>query len=1352
MSAAPRKGNAGPGFEEAKLLAFLDAIPARVAFFNPERRHLYANREYAEAIGMPAEEFIGKTLAEIFGEETYQQLKPFGDRALAGESLEWEGWIRHPRLGNQYGRRIYRPHTRADGAIEGYFVLIRDQTDERLRQEALDRERRRLLDAIESFSEGFALWDAEDRLVMCNSRYREMHAPAGSENLQPGVSYWDHAVALVRNLTDQVRPEDAEDNVRKRLFQRQNPGPPYEVLRDHGRWFRVIDRKTQEGGSVSIRIDVTDIKRREAILSLVNAAVSRVLVSGGWRRPVEDLLARLGPVMGVSRVWLWQNWIAPDGTYLQDDLFEWDAPGTRRVMDNESFAGIAIKDDAFQTLRDRRARGEIVQGRVGELSADQRKWMSMQGIKAFLRVPIMAGDAWWGTVGFDDCVEERSWQPLDVETLRAAAGLIGVAIAHDQTVSALRDSERRFRGILESALDGIVTTDDQGVILEFNSAAEAIFGVARQCAVGAKIRDVIIPERLRAAHDAGVARYLSTGESRILNRRIEVTALRGDDEFPAELTVTSTQVADRTLFTAHVRDLTQQKEATQEIARHRDRLYQSEKMSALGSLLAGVAHELNNPLSIVVGQALLLEEDGGGEQARRAARIRTAAERCGRIVKSFLAMARQRGPEKKPVDLNQIVHGALELVGYGIRSAGIKVTAELAADLPMFSADPDQLSQVVTNLIVNAQHALKDLPQPRRLSVRTYYKPAHAQLRLVISDNGPGIEPDSRSRVFEPFFTTKPVGTGTGIGLSICHAFVTAHGGSIEIDETPGGGATFKIRLPVVAVEAAHPPTPTEPVPEIARRRALVIDDERDLAELLAEMLEREGFAVEVAFDGEHGLAELGRRSYDLVLSDVRMPDLDGPALLRRLQSDWPALAKRLIFITGDTVGLGTGSALDKLGRPVIEKPISPEEMRRVIQATLGESPNGHYILEAAAQFQKRLNQLALLPDNPERQRQELEFYSSLSAALRAVKGQAAPETGHAYARAHELWERLGSPAEFIQIPYGQSRYHAHRCEIDLALRLDEDLLRLSRQRNDTAGLVLGHLSSGINLMFVGRFAASRFHLEKALALYDPVSHHSLVQQAGVHPHVFSQAYLGNVLFCLGFPDQALARSNANVPEATRLAHPPSLAGALAIGARLLSLVGDYAALDDWVNQLIALATEQSFPHWRAQGAIYRGWVKVRNGDVTEGMALMRSGSTAYRASGAELFLPHYMALGAAACEITGQVEECLTLLDEALGIIERTGENWFAAELNRRKGELLLRRGDFESAEELYHKALRVAKEQEGKLWELRAAMSLARLRRQQDRPSEARDLLAPVYGWFTEGFDTPDLKEARALLNDLS
>jgi predicted ATPase len=409
-------------------------------------------------------------------------------------------------------------------------------------------------------------------------------------------------------------------------------------------------------------------------------------------------------------------------------------------------------------------------------------------------------------------------------------------------------------------------------------------------------------------------------------------------------------------------------------------------------------------------------------------------------------------------------------------------------------------------------------------------------------------------------------------------------------------------------------------------------------------------------------------------------------------------------------------------------------------------------MMEAAAQLQKGLDQLTLLPDTPARQRQELEYYSALGTVLIAVKGQAAPETGHAYARARELWEQLGSPSEFLQVPHGQSRYHAARGEFDLALRLDEDLLYLSGLRNDSAWLVLAHYASGRNLVFVGRFAASRSHLEEALALYDPNSHRSLVYQAGINPCANSQAYLGNALFCLGFPDQALARSNTAIAEAQRVAHPASLASSLAIGARLLSLIGDNAALGERVDQLVSVATEQGFPFYRALGTIFRGWATIKNDAVTEGMSLLRSGSMIYRATEARVWMPHNIALLASACEIAGQIDEALSLTDEALQIVDRTGELWFAAELNRHKGQLLLRQGNTDAAEELYHKALGIAEEQEAKLWGLRAAVSLARLRRDQGRPAEARDLLAPIYGWFTEGFNTKDLKEAKTLLDELS
>ena len=254
------------------------------------------------------------------------------------------------------------------------------------------------------------------------------------------------------------------------------------------------------------------------------------------------------------------------------------------------------------------------------------------------------------------------------------------------------------------------------------------------------------------------------------------------------------------------------------------------------------------------------------------------------------------------------------------------------------------------------------------------------------------------------------------------------------------------------------------------------------------------------------------------------------------------------------------------------------------------------------------------------------------------------------------------------------------------------------------------------------------------------------------YPHVNALTGLGIVLFCLGFPDQALARSSAAIAEARRLARPLSLPMSLANGATVLSLVGDTAALDERADELVAVATEQGFPLWRAFGTIYCGWVKAKNGGVAEGISLLRSGLAAYRATRGELWMPHFVALLAGACEIAGQIEEGLTLLDDALQIAERTGERWFAAELHRHKGQLLLRQGHSEAAEELYRKALSIALEQEAKLWELRAAVSLARLRRDQGRRAEARDLLAPVYGWFTEGFDTADLKDAKALLDHLA
>jgi predicted ATPase len=328
--------------------------------------------------------------------------------------------------------------------------------------------------------------------------------------------------------------------------------------------------------------------------------------------------------------------------------------------------------------------------------------------------------------------------------------------------------------------------------------------------------------------------------------------------------------------------------------------------------------------------------------------------------------------------------------------------------------------------------------------------------------------------------------------------------------------------------------------------------------------------------------------------------------------------------------------------------------------------------------------------------------------------------------------------------------YHLFGGEVELARRLAEDLLRLSAERQDAAGLVLGRSAAGQCHLLAGRFTNARTHLEEVLALHDPASY-ATVLQTGSHPRM-TQAFLGNALLCLGYPEQAEARSTAAIAEARALAHPTSVAVSLVIGALQLSLTGDSATLQALAEELHAVATEQGLPAYRAWATIYRGWTRVDRGDLTDGMALLSDGVTAYRATGGAMWMPRFIALLAAAHESADQLDRAAALLEDAIAAAERTGERWYTAELHRQQARLLLRRGQADAAETQYLKALHVARTQHARLWELRAATGLAQLRRDHGRDDEAHALLAPVHGWFTEGFALPDLRSARALLDDIA
>ncbi|HYE92962.1 MAG TPA: response regulator [Terriglobales bacterium] len=368
-------------------------------------------------------------------------------------------------------------------------------------------------------------------------------------------------------------------------------------------------------------------------------------------------------------------------------------------------------------------------------------------------------------------------------------------------------------------------------------------------------------------------------------------------------------------------------------------LLQSEKVAAMGSLLAGVAHELNNPLSVLSGHAQLLTEDDIPGVGQRATQIQNAADRCVRIVRNFLALARQRPPERAATRLRAVIEGSLELLAYELRTDNVAVTTDVEAGLPVLWADAHQLHQVLVNLITNAHHAMRRQSAPRTLTISARHEPETARVRLAVADSGPGIPEAVRAQIFEPFYTTKPAGEGTGLGLSLCRGIIVEHGGTIAVDTELGRGTTFVIELPVVTPppQAEAPSGAGAARPKPRKSYILVVDDEAAVADVVADALRRDGHRTEVASDGARALQILALAPFDLIVSDTKMPGMDGEGLYEEVGRRFPALRDRIVFVTGDVLSAEKRAFLERTGAPFLTKPCDLGELRRVVAAVLEE-------------------------------------------------------------------------------------------------------------------------------------------------------------------------------------------------------------------------------------------------------------------------------------------------------------------------------------------------------------------------------------------------------------------------------
>ena len=487
------------------------------------------------------------------------------------------------------------------------------------------------------------------------------------------------------------------------------------------------------------------------------------------------------------------------------------------------------------------------------------------------------------------------------------------------SLAATASAEHSLRLVMESVPDAIVVLDRDGHVLDANAAGRQMFAAEKS------VFEPLDDAAAAAARDNLAAAF--AGEL----RQFEAPhRLRGGSEGVSAILYAPVREGARvTKVLALARDITDHR-------RTQAQLQQAEKLAAMGQLVSGVAHEINNPAAIISGFAqTLLLDDLPAQQRETVQMMYDEATRIGRITSNLLAFARAGGKERALVDVNDIVRRTFALRSYHLTTLNIKVDLELDPSDPTVWANGSELQQMLLNFLINAEQALTSVEWHRAITLRT--AALDERVRLQVADTGPGVPPGLQGRIFDPFFTTKPEGTGTGLGLSICYGIVHDHGGRIWVDSDPGRqrtGAVFTVELPrdqrarrrLTPAPMVRPPVPEESL------AVLIVDDEESLRRALLTFLKRRGIHAVGVADGVEALRALRETRFDAIVSDVRMPGMNGREFLERLRQDHPAMVSRLIFSTGDTFAPDTAALLQEAGVPSVVKPFDFAQLEILVR------------------------------------------------------------------------------------------------------------------------------------------------------------------------------------------------------------------------------------------------------------------------------------------------------------------------------------------------------------------------------------------------------------------------------------
>jgi two-component system cell cycle sensor histidine kinase/response regulator CckA len=558
-------------------------------------------------------------------------------------------------------------------------------------------------------------------------------------------------------------------------------------------------------------------------------------------------------------------------------------------------------------------------------------------LTAFLGVPLKRTGKTIGMIALAN--KPLGYELQDQEAIEILSVALVEALNRKQSEETLRQSEEKYRTILKEIADSYFEVDLAGNLTFVNDATCRNLGYSRKELLGMNYRDFTAGEDIEHVYQTFNEVY-RTGKP---NKGFLWKVIRKDGSTgfaDASISLLRSQEGEIIGFRGVGRDITERKMAEEERIQLELKAQITSRLASVGEMAAGVAHEINNPLTAVTGYAQLLvgREDIPSDIRSDLEAINDGARRVAGIVRTLLAFSRQTKPQRKLVDINELIESTLILRAYHLRVNNIEVVTRLAPDVLETVVDPGQIQQVLLNLIVNAETEMKLAHGKGKLTITT--KKSDNTIKICCQDNGPGIKPEVMDKIFDPFFTTREVGQGTGLGLSLCYGIVTEHKGKIYAESQPGKGATFIIELPIVTEVA--PPKPAEPVvkktQKAGKARILVVDDEQVVRDVVNRVLTGEGYKVETVDNAADALKKIESKKYNLILVDIKMPGMNGVELYKRIQKIAKPLVRRVVFITGDIMGADTEKFLSETKVAHIEKPFDAEQLIREVKRTLTAS------------------------------------------------------------------------------------------------------------------------------------------------------------------------------------------------------------------------------------------------------------------------------------------------------------------------------------------------------------------------------------------------------------------------------